>query len=191
MIKITLKTLLLFLILIVSSCSSDNSSEDNTENPENPTLPTSKFAMTAKVDGKLWEMNNPFNSNAATKPLFTYYPATEYIQLQGRNGGTFGMDEIRLLIKRSDLKVGSYPITLATNDASKTEIEMSFNSKANIQYPIEGTLSVTSIDLNTKTVAGTFSFNCVEDYSKPISTSNPVTTKVTEGTFNYKYDVSN
>lgn len=185
--KITLKTLLLFFILALNSCSSDNNSD---ETPDNPTVPTSKFAMTAKVDGKLWEMNNPFNSNAATKPLFTYYPETEYIQLQGRNGGIFGMDEIRLLIKRSDLKVGTYPITLATNDASKTEIEMSFNSKANIQYPIEGTLSVTSIDLNTKTVAGTFSFNCVEDYSKPISTSNPVTTKVTEGTFNYKYDVA-
>lgn len=187
MMKITLKTLLLFFILALNSCSSDNNSD---ETPDNPTVPTSKFAMTAKVDGKLWEMNNPFNSNAATKPLFTYYPETEYIQLQGRNGGTFGMDEIRLLIKRSDLKVGTYPITLATNDASKTEIEMSFNSKANIQYPIEGTLSVTSIDLNTKTVAGTFSFNCAEDYSKPISTSNPVTTKVTEGTFNYKYDVA-
>jgi len=187
MMKITLKTLLLFFILALNSCSSDNNSD---ETPDNPTVPTSKFAMTAKVDGKLWEMNNPFNSNAATKPLFTYYPETEYIQLQGRNGGTFGMDEIRLLIKRSDLKVGTYPITLATNDASKTEIEMSFNSKANIQYPIEGTLSVTSIDLNTKTVAGTFLFNCAEDYSKPISTSNPVTTKVTEGTFNYKYDVA-
>jgi len=186
MMKITLKTLLLFFILVLNSCSSDNNSD---ETPDNPTVPTSKFAMTAKVDGKLWEMNNPFNSNAATKPLFTYYPETEYIQLQGRNGGTFGMDEIRLLIKRSDLKIGTYPITLATNDASKTEIEMSFNSKANIQYPIEGTLSVTSIDLNSKTVKGTFAFNCVEDYSKPISTSNPVTTKVTEGTFNYKYDV--
>jgi hypothetical protein len=184
----TPKILLLLLIIVFNSCSSDNSSEDN---PKDPAVPTSKFAMTAKVDGKLWEMNNPFNSNAATKPLFTYYPETEYIQLQGRNGGTFGIDEISLLIKRSDLKVGSYPITLSTNDASKTEIGMAFNSKANIQYPIEGTLSVTSIDLKAKVVAGTFSFNCVEDYSKPISASNPVTTKVTEGTFNYKYDVSN
>lgn len=184
----TPKILLLLLIIIFNSCSSDNSNEDN---PKDPTVPTSKFAMTAKVDGKLWEMNNPFNSNAATKPLFTYYPETEYIQLQGRNGGTFGIDEISLLIKRVNLKVGSYPITLATNDASKTEIEMAFNSKANIQYPIEGNLSVTLIDLKAKTVAGTFSFNCVEDYSKPISASNPVTTKVTEGTFNYKYDVSN
>lgn len=179
----TPKILLIFLALVLSSCSSDSETPDNT-------IPTSKFAMTAKVDGTLWEMNNPFNSNTATKPLFTYYPETDYIQLQGRNGGTFGMDEIRLLIKRSDLKVGTYPITLATNDASKTEIEMSFNSKSNIQYPIEGTLSVTTIDLNAKIVTGTFSFNCVEDYSKPISDSNPVTTKVTEGTFNYKYDVS-
>lgn len=179
----TPKILLIFLVLVLSSCSSDSETPDSN-------IPTSKFAMTAKVDGTLWEMNNPFNSNAATKPLFTYYPETDYIQLQGRNGGTFGMDEIRLLIKRTDLKIGTYPITLATNDASKTEIEMSFNSKANIQYPIEGTLSVTAIDLNTKIVAGTFSFNCVEDYSKPISVSNPVTTKVTEGTFNYKYDVS-
>jgi hypothetical protein len=176
----TPKILFLFLLIILNSCSSDSDS------PETP-VSTSKFAMTAKVDGTLWEMNNPFNSNAATKPLFTYYPTTEYIQLQGRKG----LDEIRLLIKRSNLKVGTYPISLSSNDASKTEIEMSFNSKANIQYPVEGSLSVTSIDLNTKTVVGTFSFNCVEDYSKPISASNPVTTKVTAGTFNYKYDVSN
>lgn len=173
----TPKFLFLFLILILNCCSGGDN--DNSES-------TSKFAMTAKVDGVLWEMNNPFNSNAATKPLFTYYPETEYIQLQGRKDV---INEIRLLIKRSDLKIGNYPITAATFDASKTQIEMSFNSKANLQYPIEGTLSVTSIDLNTKTVAGTFSFNCVEDDSKPISASNPITTRVTEGTFNYKYDV--
>lgn len=175
----TPKILLLFLILVLNSCSSD---DNTTETPDT----TTKFAMTAKVDGTLWEMNNPFNSNFATKPLFTYYPASEYIQLQGRKG----LDEIVINIKRSDLKVGTYPISLATFDASKTEIAFTFNTKANIQYVIEGTLSVTSVDLSAKIVSGKFSFSCVEDYSKPISTSNPVTTKVTDGTFTYKYDVS-
>ncbi len=175
------KILFLFLLLVLNSCSSDN------DTPNDPETPTSKFAMTAKVDGTLWEMQNPFGSNYATKTLFTYYPETEYIQLQGRKINF--IDEIRLYIKRSDLKIGTYPITATTFDASKTQIEMSFNSKANIQYPIEGSLSITSVDLNAKTVAGTFSFNCVEDDEEPISTSNPVTTKVTEGTFNYRYDV--
>jgi hypothetical protein len=180
--KTTLKTLLLFLILLLNSCSSDNNSE---ENPETPTVPTSKFAMTAKVDGTLWEVNNPFNSNFATKPLFDYYPATEYIQLVGRKG----LEEIRLYIKRSDLKIGSYTITKSTYDASKTQIEVSMAlSKENMQEVIEGNISITSIDLSAKTLAGTFSFSCVEDDSKPVSASNTITTKVTDGTFNFKYD---
>ncbi|WP_166921900.1 DUF6252 family protein [Flavobacterium poyangense] len=183
----TTKVLFLFLVLILNSCSSDNSNIlENTETSEN-TKPTSKYAMTAKIDGTLWQMNNAFNSNFATKPLFTYYPATEYIQLGGRNNM---INEIRLMIKRSDLKVGTYPITRSTFDASKTQIDMSIHSKENLQYPVEGTLSITSVDLTTKTVAGTFSFNCVEDFSEPISATNPITTKVTEGTFNYRYDVS-
>lgn len=175
------RILFLFLLLALNSCSSDNS-----ENPEDPETPSAKYAMTAKVDGKLWQMQNPFGSDYASKPIFTYYPETEYIQLQGRINF---FDEIRLHIKRSDLKIGTYPITKVTFDASKTQIEMSYNSKTNIQYPVEGTLSVTAVNLNAKTVSGTFSFNCVEDDSKPISDTNPVTTKVTEGTFSYRYDV--
>lgn len=179
--KIT-KTLLLLFILILGSCSSDDSSET----PENP---TSKYAMTAKVDGTLWEMQNPYGSDYTTKSLFDYYPETSYIQLQGRK--TL-IDEIRIFIKRSDLKVGTYPITAASYDASKTQVEISYNSKGtNIQYPVEGNVTITSVDTSAKTVKGTFSFNCVEDYSKPVSTSNPITTKVTDGTFNYRYDVSN
>lgn len=177
----TPKILFLFLLLALNSCSSDNDSPN-----EDPETPATKFAMTAKVDGKLWEMQNPFGSDYASKPIFTYYPEEEYIQLQGRINF---FDEIRLHIKRSDLKIGTYPITKVTFDASKTQIEMSYNSKTNIQYPVEGTLSVTAIDLKAKKVTGTFSFNCVEDDSKPISDTNPVTTKVTEGTFSYRYDV--
>ena len=177
----TTKILLLFLILVLNSCSSDN---DSNTADEEVTVPTAKYAMTAKIDGVLAEMNNPFNSNFATKPIFDYYPATEYIQLAGR----LGLDEIRLYIKRSDLKVGTYPITFSTFNASKTQIDISYNSKGIIQYPFEGKLSITSIDLTAKVVAGTFSFNCVEDYGEPVSTSNPITTKVTEGTFNYRYD---
>ncbi|HEX8016058.1 MAG TPA: hypothetical protein VF465_12560 [Flavobacterium sp.] len=173
----TPKILLIFALLILNSCSSDDSSDSST--------PTSKFAMTAKVDGVLWEMQNPFNSNFATDPLFDYYPEEDFIQLQGRNGGIFGIDEIRLLIKRSDLKIGTYPIVVDTYGV--TQIEVSLNSKENTQYVVEGTLTITSVDLNAKKVAGTFSFNCAEE-SEPISASNPITTRVTAGTFNYKYD---
>ncbi|MFB9077109.1 DUF6252 family protein [Flavobacterium procerum] len=179
----TTKILFLFLILILNSCSSD---DNNADTPDDN--PVSKFAMTAKIDGTLWEMKNPFSSDYATKPLFNYYPETHYIQLQGRK--TL-IDEIRIFIKRTDLKVGTYAITAATYDASKTQIEMSYNSKGtNIQYPIEGSLVITAVDTNAKTVKGTFWFNCVEDYSKPVSTSNPVTTKVTDGAFSYRYDVA-
>lgn len=177
----TSKILLLFLILVLNSCSSDNSDSALTPDTE------SKFAMTANVDGNLWEVNNPFNSNFATKPLFNYYPASDFIQFQGRNG----FEEIRLLIKRSDLKVGVYPITAAKYDGSKTQIEVSMAlSKQNLQEVIEGNLAINSIDLSSKIVAGTFSFNCVEDDSKPISSSNPITTKVTNGIFKFKYDVA-
>ncbi|KRB57559.1 hypothetical protein [Flavobacterium sp. Root186] len=123
----TPKILFLFLLLALNSCSSDNS-----ENPEDPE--TSKYAMTAKVDGTLWEMQNPFGSDYATKTLFDMYPAEEYILLQGRNSNF--VDEIRLYIKRSDLKVGTYPITKNTFDASKTQVEISFNTKGKSQYPV-------------------------------------------------------
>jgi hypothetical protein len=180
--KIT-KALLIFLMLVLNSCSSDDNNNSETPDDNNP---TSKFAMTAKVDGELWEVNNPFNSNFATKPLFTYYPASEFIQLQGRKG----IDEIVIYIKRTDLKVGTYPISAETNSEHKTQINFTYNTKENNQYVTEGSLSVTAVDLTAKTVKGTFSCKCVEDYSKPISADNPVTTTVTDGTFNYKYDVA-
>lgn len=173
----TPKILLIFILLVLNSCSGDDSSDDS----------KSKFAMTAKVDGTLWEMQNPFGSDYATTFMSDYYPETEYIMLQGRNSNF--IDEIRLYIKRSDLKVGTYPITKNTFDASKTQVEISFNTKGKSQYPVSGSLSVTAIDLSAKKVTGTFSFDCVDDDDEPISASNPVTTKVTEGTFNYRYDV--
>lgn len=166
-----------------------NENGNNNEDPiDNPVpIPSSKYAMTAKVDGILWEMNNPFNSDYATKTLFDYYPTADFIQLQGRKGGMMGVDEIELLIKRSNLVIGSYSIGIATHDGSKTQIEMLYNSKGKKQYVIDGNLSITSIDLQKKIVKGTFSFNCAEN-DEPISTANPITTKVTEGTFNYRYD---
>ena len=178
----TPKILFLFLLLALNSCSSDNS-----DNPEDQETPSSKFAMTAKVDGTLWEMQNPFGSDYATKTLFDMYPAEEYILLQGRNKNF--VDEIRLYIKRSDLKVGTYPITKNTFDASKTQVEISFNTKGKSQYPVNGSVSITAIDLTAKKVTGTFSFNCVDDDDERISVTNPVTTKVTDGTFSYRYDV--
>lgn len=173
----TPKTILIFLLLILNSCTSDNAE---------PTKHDSGYAMTATVDGIEWEMNNPFNSNTATKSLFNYYPTTEFIQLQGRKG----LNEIVLLIKRSDLKKGEIPIGLATYDASKTQIEMYYTIKETSQYVVEGLLVINDIDVNAKIVAGTFAFNCAAE-NKPISASNPVTTKVTHGIFNYKYDVAN
>ncbi|MFH6944535.1 DUF6252 family protein [Flavobacterium sp. FlaQc-50] len=184
----TPKILFLFLVLILNSCSSDTDNSNNTETPE-VIKPVTKYAMTAKIDGTLWEMNNPFGSDYATKTIFEMYPAEEYILLQGRNRNF--VDEIRLYIKRSDLKIGTYPITKNTFDASKTQVEISFNTKGKSQYPVSGSVSITAIDLNTKKVTGTFSFNCVDDDDKPIDASNPITTKVTDGTFNYRYDVTN
>lgn len=138
------KILFIFILLVLNSCSSSDSSDDSE--------PKSKYAMTAKVDGKLWEMKNPFGSDYATNTLFDMYPEEEYILLQGRINF---FDEIRLYIKRSDLKVGTYPITKNTFDGSKTQIEISFNSKGKSQYPVDGSLSVTAIDLKAKKVTGT------------------------------------
>lgn len=176
--KIKFLVAITFIAISFLGCSSDSSSSSS-----------SQWAMTSKVNGTLWQMNNPFNTNNDSPPVFTYYPASDYIRLAGRNGGTFGLDEINLMIKRTDLTVGTHSIGLETFDGTNSQIDVAFNSFANIQDVAEGTINITEINTTAKTVKGTFEFKCVENF-EPISATNPVTTTVTDGTFNYKYDTN-
>lgn len=164
------------LAISMTSCSSDSSSSE-----------TPQWAMTGKINGTLWQMNNPFNNNHDSQSIFTYYAPEDYIRLAGRNGGTFGLDEINLMIKRTDLAVGTIPIGMETFDGAHSQIDANFNSFANIQDVAEGSITITELNTTAKTIKGTFQFKCVENF-EPISATNPVTATVTDGTFNYKYD---
>lgn len=204
----TTKTLLFFLFLVLSSCSTDSDNEiindtkkDIANEYKNDTaekdFPNSKYAMTATVHfavedtlikkkphSYLWEANNPFGTNTATKPILAKYPATDFIQLQGK----MGTDEITLYINKKNLAIGIYHFRLDTYSASNTQIEANFKINNTSQYIFRGGVSINALNKKAKKVAGTFYFYCIKK-NEPLSLySNPVTIKVTDGTFNYKYD---
>ena len=136
-----------YLAISMTSCSSDSSSSG------------SQWAMTAKINGTLWQMNNPFNTNHDSQSIFTYYDSADYIRLAGRNGGTFGLDEINLMIKRTDLAVGTIPIGLETFDGAHSQLDVNFNSFTNIQDVAEGTITITELNTTAKTIKGTYNLN--------------------------------
>ena len=162
-----------FLAITFLGCSSDS-----------PSSSTSQWAMTAKVNGVQWEVNNAFNSNYATPSIYSYYPDADYIQLQGRYGGTFGINEIDLWIKRTDLQLGTYPVGPET-DAVTTHIDLIDNSNSESENTLEGSITITEINTTTKVVKGTFNFTTSDD---TFATPPVVNETITEGTFNYRYD---
>ena len=175
-----LKTLLILTLILTNlSCSSDDTTTDE----------ISEYAMTAKINGELYKMNNPFGTNEASSSFFSYYPDEDYILLQGRYGGPFGNPEINIWINRDDLAIGTYQVGPST-DGVTTHIDLIDNSNDTAGNPVyentvSGSISITSINSTEKTVKGTFNFDTVDGYSE----TNPVNFTVTEGTFNYKYDV--
>lgn len=149
----------------------------------------SEYAMTAKINGVLYEMNNPFGTNEAGSSFFTYYPNEDYIFLQGRYGGMTGNPEINIWINRNDLKIGTYSVGLDT-DGVTTHIDLIDNSNDTYGNPVyentvSGFISITFVNLTEKTVKGTFEFNTIDGRSE----TDPINCIITDGTFDYKYDV--
>ena len=175
------KLLCLLVILIGNlSCSKDETNKDE----------ISEYAMTAKIDGVLYEMNNPFGTNEAQGSIYSYYPDEDYIMLQGRYGGATGSIEIDIWINRDDLKIGKYFVGLNT-DAVTTHIDLIDNSNATFGNPIyentvSGFISIESINTTDKTISGSFEFNTIDGETD----TDPINFKINDGTFNYKYDVN-
>ena len=184
--KILKKVSLFFFVIALSSCSGDDSGTVNDPDNQNPDPEIPEWAMTAVIDGQLHEMNNPWNSNFGTESIFGYYPNEEFIQLQGRWGGTFGLKEIIIWIDRDHLIPGTtYQVNQETN-FNTTHIDLLDNTDGEYTTTYEGSITITDVDTNAKTVKGTFEFKTTAD----IGEDNPTTyNTVTDGTFDYRYDV--
>ena len=172
------KTLLLLALTIISlSCSSDDGNSED--------IP--QFAMTAKINGNIFQANNPFgNNNYSTINLWNYFPIEDFVMLQGRQGGVFGNPEINIWLKRSDIAVGTYSIGSETFSTPPSHfIDLIDNSVQESQYTVNGSITITSVESSTKIVKGTFNFTTSDTANDP----NPVINNtVTEGTFRYKYE---
>ncbi|WP_339846995.1 hypothetical protein [uncultured Dokdonia sp.] len=170
----------LFLVLLSLGCSTDDS---NTEEE------TVEYAMTAVINGELYEMNSAFGANQATNSIFTYYPDDEYIFIQGRYSGPLGALELNMGINRDDLVVGTYPVNLSTDgfDTHIDLIDLTNDTFGNPVYEntVSGFIAITFVDESAKVVKGTFEFDTIADQDE----TSPVNFSITEGTFNYRYDV--
>ncbi|HEY0092169.1 MAG TPA: hypothetical protein VGB43_06750 [Flavobacterium sp.] len=164
------------------SCSSD---DDDNITPNPPADP--EFAMTAKLNGTVFEANNPYGTNAFSPTnIYSYFPIEDYVMLQGRKGGIVGNPEINLWLKRGDIVVGTYIIAQETFDTPTSHfIDLIDNSNNISENTKGGTIVITEVNTSAKIVKGTFQFTTVEQLDNPAS---PVDFNVTEGTFRYKYE---
>lgn len=180
-------TYLFFFLFLVLSTLTSCSSSDSIDQEED-----SKFPMTAKVNGELFQMTNPFGTNEATSSIYGYYPNSQYIQLQGRPKLDLNALSIEVImwINRDDLKIGTYPVSSDTEDVA-THIDLidlrNDDTGVGVIYEstISGAIKITFVDEINKIVKGTFEFNAIDDTG---NSSPPVNSIVTEGTFNYKYN---
>ncbi len=178
--KITILAMALSMTFI--GCSSDGDSDSNNNNPSTP-----DFAMTAKLNGTVFEANNPFNNNEFSNTnIFSYYPIEDFVLLQGRQGGIWGNPEINLWLKRADIAVGTYTVSQETFDTPTSHfIDLIDNSNDISEHTKEGTIVITEVNASAKIVKGTFTFKTVQELDNPAA---PVDINVTEGTFHYKYE---
>lgn len=163
----------LSFLLILNSCSSDS-----------PGSSTPAYAMTAKIEGVQYEMNNAFGNNEDGTTIWAAYPSAEFIRLQGSIGGFGGSKEINIWIKRTDLVVGTYLVSHDTEEVT-THVDLIDLTTAEYEDTISGSITITEVNTTNKTVKGTFEFNASEG-TEP---TDPVSHHVTDGTFNYVYDV--
>lgn len=167
-----------FLFLI--SCSPSNSEDDNEQDPE--------FAMTAKINGEMFQANTPFGDNEfSSYTIWNWYPSEEYILLQARKGADFStLTEINIWLKKSDIAVGTYEIGEETfEEKSSHYIALVYPASEDPISTKEGTIVITNVDTSTKTVKGTFEFTTVAQLREP---SAPANYTVTDGKFWYTYE---
>ena len=168
------------LTILATGCSSDSEGT-----PIVRVVPN--YAMTWKMNGTTFKRNNTWGRNTAISNLYTYYPDEEFIRLQGT--GTFtnadGV-EINIMIKRSDLVVGTYSVNHDTEDGVATHIDLIDNANDESENTREGSITITEVNPVAKTVKGTFHFKTSDN---PEATPYTVNFNVTDGTFNYRYDI--
>jgi len=145
----------------------------------------SAFAMTFKLNGTQYNVNNPFGNNEASgTTIFSDYPAEDFILLQGRNG-LVGEIEVNLWIKRDQLATGTYMVDADTDGAgTTTHIDLINNGNNESENTISGSVTIDFVDLTAKVVRGTFEFDTADSFSEVVNFN------VTEGTFDYVYDVN-
>ncbi len=173
----TLTLVFLFALNLLSCSVNDDGTEMNTK----------EFAMTAKMNGKTFEANNPFGNNEFSMTnIWSYYPIEDFVMLQARQGGVIGNREINIWLKRSDIAVGTYSIGAETFNTPPSHFIRMFDLLNDIsEYTKEGTLVITEVNSSEKMVKGTFEFTTTETPADPNAT---VDFTVTDGTFNYIYE---
>lgn len=173
--------LILAVSLSLFSCSSD----DGGSTINTPDIPA--FAMSAKINGTIFQANNPFGTNLVSSTnIWNYYPIEDYIMLQAREG-IVGNKEIKIWLKKTDMVVGTYQIGSETFDTPPSHfIDLLDNSNQFDEDTKEGVIVITEVNTTTKVVKGTFSFKTVDDLNTP---DTALEYDVTEGNFRYIYEV--
>jgi uncharacterized protein DUF6252 len=174
--------LVLTLSLTLFACSS---SDDDNPVVNNPV--TTGYAMTAKINGVIFQANNPYGNNQfSSTNIYSYFPEEDFVMLQGRKGGIWGNPEINIWLKKSDIALGTYPIGQETFDTPPSHfIDLIDNSNDISENTNEGSITITEVNSTTKIVKGTFRFTTTEELGSP--TPN-IDITVTEGTFRYTYE---
>lgn len=173
------KISILFFVFSLTMLSCSSSDDSNSSN-------SSQFAMTAKINGVTFEANNPFGTNMfSSTNIWSYYPLEDFVMLQGRQGGAFGVPEIEIWLKRTDIAVGTYTLGAETFDTPPSHyIDLIDLVTDEAEYTKNGTIIITNVNTSTKIVKGTFQFTTVADPNDP---NAPVNYTVTDGTFNFQY----
>lgn len=179
------KFFLLSSVVFLSLFSCSPSDPDNETDPETDT--DSEFAMTAKINGEVFQANNPYGTNEfSSSTIWNYYPTEEFILLQGRQGVGFIGREINLWLKVSDIAVGSYEIGKETFDVKPSHYVSYINATSfEGEYTNEGKIVITNVNTNTKVVEGTFEFTTIPEV---FESTAPVNNRITDGKFRYTYE---
>lgn len=168
-------------LLCLFSCSPSDSSEEKEE-------PAPEFAMTAEINGELFQANTPFGDNEFSDyNIWDWYPSEEYILLQARKGNEWAtLTEINIWLRKSDIAVGTYEIGKETFEEKPSHyIGFVYPSSEDPTGTKAGTIVITNVNTSAKTVKGTFEFTTVaalyDDSASPNYT-------ITNGKFYYTYE---
>lgn len=143
--KILKFTCLSLFVFALNSCSDDDSS--STSNNNN----TPQYAMTAKINGTLYNMNAPFGGNNATQGGFSAYPDSTHLHLKGWpiNMG-LGAMQVSIYIDRNNLTPGTYPVNSEINPEATNDIDFIDNTNDEFEDTVSGTITITEVDTNAK-----------------------------------------